>query len=134
MRLSKKSEYACLSMIDLAERFDAGEYVKVMDICGRRKIPRKYLEQILLQLKRGGFLHSSRGAEGGYKLSRPPGKITLAEVIRLMDGALAPVGSVSTYFYEHTPIEQHPPLIGLLKDIRDYIATKLETTTFADMI
>ena len=120
-------------MIDLAEHFDTG-LVKISDISHRKNIPKKFLEQILLTLKRTGYLKSRRGADGGYMLLKPPDSITVAEVIRLMDGALAPVESVSSYFYDHTPIEQDARLIALFKDIRDYISNKLEKTTFSDII
>ena len=63
-----------------------------------------------------------------------PEQISLAEIIRLMDGALAPVESASKYFYENTPIEQHKKLINIFIDIRDYIAEKLENITFGDLI
>jgi len=133
MKLSTKSEYACLALIDLSENYNKG-LVKIEEIAKRKKIPKKYLEQILLLLKRSGYLKSRRGAEGGYKLSKSPDKISIAEIVRLMDGALAPVESVSKYFYEHTPIEQNKKLISLFKEIREYVANKLEKTTFADII
>jgi DNA-binding IscR family transcriptional regulator len=66
-------------------------------------------------------------------LSKHPSKISVAEVVRLMDGALAPVSSVSKYFYEQTPISQNKNLIGLFRDIRDYIADKMESTSFAEL-
>jgi len=133
MKLSTKSEYACLALIDLAENFNK-DLVKIEDISKRKDIPKKYLEQILLLLNHAGYLHSKRGVDGGYKLSKHPGKISIAEIIRLMDGALAPVESVSKYFYEHTAIEKNKRLITIFKNIRDYISNKLEKTTFADLI
>lgn len=133
MKLSTKSEYALLAMIDLAENHNK-EYIKIQDISKRKKIPRKFLEQILLILNRAGFVKSKRGAIGGYILAKDPRKITLAEVVRLMDGALAPVGSVSTYFFEETPIKQNKNLLKVFKEIRDYIAKKMETTTLADLV
>ena len=133
MKLSTKSEYACLAMIDLSENYGKG-LVKIEDIATRKNIPKKYLEQILLLLKRAGYLKSKRGSEGGYELSKRPGEISVAEVVRFMDGPLASVGSVSRYFYEETPIEQSEKLIKLFMDIRDYVARKMETTTFADLI
>lgn len=132
MKLSKKTEYACLALIDLSENY--GEVLKIQDISVRRKIPKKYLEQILLLLKNSGYVESIRGATGGYKLIKQPSQITLAEIIRLIDGPLAPVGSVSKYFYESTPIEQSKKMMGLMKNIRDYISDVMETTTFADLI
>jgi len=133
MKLSTRSEYACLALIDLSENLGK-ELVNVRDIAERKRIPRKYLEQILLALKRAGYLRSRRGADGGYALSRKPGEITLAEIIRLMDGALAPIDSVSEHFFEHTAIEQNPKITELLREIRDYISEKLENTTFKDLI
>jgi len=133
MKLSTRSEYACLALIDLSENYNKG-LVKIEEISKRKKIPKKYLEQILLILKRGGYLRSKRGKSGGYKLAKSPSEISIAEIIRLMDGALAPVESVSKYFYEYTPLEIHKPFIDLMKEIRNYISDKLEKTNFEDII
>ena len=133
MKLSVKSEYACLALIDLAEH-SKNNRIKIEDIAKRNKIPRKYLEQILLSLKNAGHLNSKKGPEGGYKLARSPEKINMAEIIRLMAGALAPVESVSKHFYESTPIEKNKKLIKLFKEIRDYISEKLEKTTLKELI
>ena len=112
----------------------AAEVVRIADIARAKHIPRKYLEQILMSLKRAGYVKSRRGPSGGYLLAKPPEEITLAEIIRLMDGALAPVESVSTYFYERTPISDEQKLLLVFKNIRDYISDTLEQTTFADLI
>lgn len=133
VKLSKKAEYACLALIDLSENY-GDKVLKIQDISVRRKIPKKYLEQILLLLKNSGYLESIRGATGGYKLIKEPSKITLAEIVRLIDGSLAPVGSVSEYFYESTPIEQSKKAMILLKNIRDYISDTMEKTTFEDLV
>ena len=133
MKLSTRSEYACLALVDLSERFDEG-FDKMADVAARKDLPKKYLEQILLILKRSRYVKSRRGTEGGYRLAKPPGEITLAEIVRLMDGALAPVESVSRYFYESTSIEQCGPLLEVMRDIRDYASQKLEETTFADLV
>ena len=109
------------------------EYARSIDIARGKDIPRKYLEQILLILKRGGYVKSARGSSGGYHLARNPQDITLAEIVRLMDGALAPVDSVSKYFYERTPIQNEEKLLDVFREIRDYVADKLEHTTFADI-
>lgn len=132
-KLSTKSEYACLALVDLSKQYDKG-LVKIEEIAKRQHIPKKYLEQILLLLKTSGYLKSKRGAEGGYRLSKAPNKISVAEIVRLMDGALAPVESVSKYFYEPTPISKNKQLIRVFKEIRDYVSKKLESTTFADLI
>ena len=133
MKLSVKSEYACLALIDLAEH-NKLDIIKIDEIAKRKGIPKKFLEQILLSLKNSGFVKSRRGPDGGYLLAKPADRIFLAEIIRLMDGPLAPVESVSVYFYDNSPIEQSPALIAVFKDIRDYIAEKLEHTSFADLV
>ncbi len=88
----------------------------------------------MLALKRAHFLRSSKGQHGGYALAKTPDQISLAEVIRLFDGALAPTESVSENFYESTPIEKEKRLTAVFKDIRDYVSNKLETTTIADVM
>ena len=132
MRISKKCEYACLALIELSRRYE-DSLVQIADIAERNDIPKKFLEQILILLKNAGYIRSYRGARGGYKLSKPPSQITLAEIMRLIDGAIAPVDSASVYFYERTPSEQNRALLGIFRDIRDYAASRLEGTTF-DML
>jgi Rrf2 family transcriptional regulator, cysteine metabolism repressor len=132
MKLTSRSEYALLALLYLA-RQKSETLVSVETIARAQGIPPKYLEQILLMLKRAHYLKSSKGQHGGYCLGKPAEKITLAEVIRLFDGALAPTESVSKYFYEPTPIEKEKKLITLFRGIRDYVSRKLEGTTVADM-
>ncbi len=134
MKLSTKSEYACLALIYLSAKHASGSLCTISDIAVTNGIPKKYLEQILLMLKRNGYVRSHKGSEGGYKLAKEPGLIHLAEIIRCMDGALAPVESVSKYFYEPTPIERNQKMIAIFRDIRDYISNKLESITLADLI
>lgn len=133
VKLTVRTEYACLALIDMAEHYNEG-FIKTNNISERKQIPKKFLETILLNLKTAGYCTSKRGGDGGYMLAKSPDKITLAEIIRLIDGALAPVESVSTFFYRHTPIEKNPKLKKVLKDIRDHIAEKLENITFLDLI
>ena len=85
-------------------------------------------------LKQAGYVRARRGASGGYTLSKPAGKITLAAIIRLMDGALAPTESVSRYFFSHTPLEKEKKMLNVLKEIRDYVSKRLERLTLADLI
>jgi Rrf2 family protein len=133
MKLTSRSEYALLALVYLArQKTDA--LVSVNTIARAQRIPVKYLEQILLALKRAKCLRSSKGQRGGYQLARPADRITLAEVIRLFDGALAPTESVSRYFYEPTPIEKERKLLRVFRDIRDLVAKRLETTSIADML
>jgi len=133
LKLSRKGEYACLALIRLAQLYGM-RLMKIEEIAEDQGIPRKYLEQILLLLKTAGYVRSARGAAGGYRLAKRPDEITLAEVIRLIDGPLAPVESVSKFFYVPTPVERSAKLTGMFREIRDYVADKLERTTFADLI
>lgn len=97
MKLTARSEYALLALVYLNRHDDEG-FVSVETIALAQDIPAKYLEQILLALKRAKYVRSSKGQHGGYRLAKPANKISLAEVIRLFDGALAPTESVSEYF------------------------------------
>jgi Rrf2 family protein len=133
MKLTTKSEYACLALLEMSEHY--GErMLKTEDIAIRRSIPKKYLEQILLMLSKAGYVRSKRGMQGGHGLAKNPRQISVAEIIRLMDGPLAPVGSVSKYYYHNTPIEQSKALVELMTDIRNYTSRVLEKTTFADLV
>ena len=133
MKLTSRSEYALLALVYLA-RHDTEVYLSVDSIAQAQGIPPKFLEQILLALKRAHFLHSIKGQHGGYQLAKLPKQISLAEVIRLFDGALAPTESVSKYFYEPTPLRHGKRLVGLFKDIRDFVSNTLERTTIADVV
>ncbi|MBM3180089.1 MAG: RrF2 family transcriptional regulator [Chloroflexi bacterium] len=133
MKLTARSEYALLALVFLARNESEG-YISVDTIAQAQKIPPKFLEQLMLALKRAHFLRSTKGQHGGYQLAKKPDQITLAEVIRLFDGALAPTESVSENFYESTPIEKEKKLTRVFKDIRDYVSQKLEKTTIADVM
>jgi Rrf2 family transcriptional regulator, cysteine metabolism repressor len=133
VRLTSRSEYALLALVYLARHADEG-YIAVHSVAAAQEIPPKFLEQILLTLKRARYVASLKGQRGGYKLARSPRQITLAEIIRLFDGALAPTESVSKYFYESTPVEKEKRLLRVFKSIRDLISSKLEKTTLADVV
>lgn len=133
MKLTTRSEYALLALVYLA-RNPSDEYISIDTIAKAQGIPPKFLEQLMLALKRAHFLRSTKGQRGGYALAKAPNQISLAEVIRLFDGALAPTESVSTNFYESTPIEKEKSLTAVFKDIRDYVSDKLEKTTIADVM
>ena len=132
MKLTNRSEYALLALIYLARHEPEG-YLSVETIALAQGIPPKFLEQILLALKRARYVRSSKGKYGGYRLARPADKIVLADVIRLFDGALAPTESVSQFFYESTPIEKEESLVRVFKEVRDYVSEKLDHTTIADV-
>ncbi|MBI4242407.1 MAG: Rrf2 family transcriptional regulator [Candidatus Rokubacteria bacterium] len=87
MRLSAKGEYAIRAMLDLALQYEKG-LIPIQEIAERQGIPQRYLEQVLLLLKRAGFLTSKRGSTGGYQLVRPPAEITVGAVLRTIEGSL----------------------------------------------
>jgi Rrf2 family protein len=132
VKLTTRSEYALLALLHLARQGE-GQLVSVERIAQAGGISPPFLEQILLALKRAHLVRSRKGPRGGYALARPAGRIALAEVIRVLDGALAPTESVSRYFYESTPIESERGLVRVFADIRDYVSDKLERTTLADV-
>jgi Rrf2 family transcriptional regulator, cysteine metabolism repressor len=132
MKLTTRSEYGLLALIYLARHQDQG-FISIETIASAQSIPPKFLEQLMLALKRAHFLRSAKGQKGGYQLAKKPNQISLAEVIRLFDGALAPTESVSENFYESTPIEKEKRLSKVFKEIRDHVSNKLEKTTVADV-
>ncbi len=86
MKLSAKTEYACIAMLELARRYEQGEPVRIRDIADEHGIPSRFLVQILLQLKGAGYVASTRGASGGYQLVKAPAKISLGEVMNVIEG------------------------------------------------
>ncbi len=133
MKLTTRSEYGLLALVYLA-RHESEGYISIDTIAKAQSIPPKFLEQLMLALKRAHFVRSTKGQHGGYALAKTPKQISLAEVIRLFDGALAPTESVSENFYETTPIEKERKMSAVFKDIRDYVSDKLERTTIADVM
>lgn len=137
MRLSKRGEYGLRAMINLAnaQKQSPGEMVQIKDISSQEKIPAKYLEQILLALKNAGLLQSRMGIGGGYYLARPPREINLGQIIRVLDGPLAPIRCVSQMAYEPCgcPDERTCGLRMVMGDVRNAIAAILEHTTLEDV-
>lgn len=132
MKLSKKSDYALRAMIYLSMNYKNGA-VQIKEISAKEKIPQKFLENILLTLRKSGILNSKIGLKGGYELARSPDLITLGEVIRALDGAIAPVDCVSKISYKPCSEEVTCVIRGVMMDIRNAITDVLDTMTFADM-
>lgn len=133
MKLTTKSEYSILALIYMA-RHQQKELIKIEEICSQCDIPKKYLELLFTILRQNRYLKTKRGAAGGYTLARPASKIIIAEIIRLMDGALAPTESVSRYFFSHTPLEREKKVMKVFKEIRDYVAARLEGLKLSDLV
>ena len=111
------------------------EVVRIQTISDQQNIPKRFLEQILNDLRAAGILESRRGISGGYRLKLPPDKITLASVIRFIEGPLAPVSCVSEKFYERCtcPDEQLCGIRSVMKEVRDAIVKILDGVTLAQL-
>ena len=135
MKLTVRGEYALRALTHLGLRHSAG-VIQIPVISATENIPKRFLEQILNDLRTGGFVESRRGVAGGYRLAKPPAKIPLAAVIRHIEGALAPIGCVSENYYEkcNCPDEARCALRSVMKEVRDAIAHKLEATTVAALV
>lgn len=138
MKLSKKSEYALRALIELSRNTSPG-MVQRQDIAQRQHIPKEFLEQILLQLRAAGILGSRRGIGGGYFLVRPPHQVTLGQVIRILDGPLAPIGCVSKTAFQKCqdcPYSNTSfcPLQSVMGEVRNAIADILDNYTLMDFI
>lgn len=137
MKLSKKGEYALRSLINLGIAAEVGRsLVQVSELAESEQLPIKFLEQILQALKDAGFVVSARGKFGGYRLAKPMKQITIGQVVRLIDGPLAPIGCVSQSAYTKCtcPDEEHCGLRMLMLDVRNAIAGILDRYTLADVV
>lgn len=134
--LSKKSKYALRALLALARRRDQ-EPVLIAGLAEREGIPKKFLELILLELKNKGILQSKKGKGGGYALARMPEGISVGEVIRALDGPLAPVPCVSHLAYrkcEECEDEATCGIRSLMHDVRDATANILDKESLADIL
>ncbi len=132
--LSKKTQYAFQALMYLAQQ-DNNEPVLIAEISKKKKIPLKFLENILLELKKAGILGSKKGKGGGYFFAKPPKDIQLATVMRLLDGPIALVSCVSLYFYEKCKNcdEKNCGLHDIMTQVRDANLRILEKRTIADI-
>ena len=131
MRITKKGEYALRALVDLALNYRKGMR-QIQDIVRKEDIPEKFLEQILVTLKNAGFIQSKRGIGGGYFLSKSPGEISLGEVIRLIDGPLAPLGCVSDELV-NCPKEITCGIRSVMLDVTNATTEILDRVTIADV-
>lgn len=129
MNISAKTEYACIAVLELAARYDQCKPVRIREIAEANGIPSRFLVQILLQLKSAGIVGSTRGASGGYQLVKPPGEITLADVMSVCDGhCSAPITSVERQSAASRT------LMATWRDVARVQHEMLEATTFAQLV
>ena len=134
MKLSVRGEYALRALLVLGLNYDQ-RVVRIQTISEQQNIPRRFLEQILNDLKSAGVLQSKRGVAGGYRLARHPDQITLAVVVRHIEGALAPVSCVSERFYEKCscPDESRCAIRSVMKEVREAVVKIVERVTIAEL-
>ena len=132
--LSKKSQYAFQALMYLAEK-NKDQPVLIAEISKKKKIPLKFLENILLELKKAGILESKKGKGGGYYFAKNPKDVPLAMIIRLIDGPIALLPCVSLYFYERCRNcdEKHCRLHEVMIQVRDANLKILEKKTISDL-
>lgn len=134
--LTKKTKYAVKALMALARNKD-NHPMLISDIAEREQLPKKFLEAILLELKRNGFLGSKKGAGGGYYLLKKAEEIKMASVIRIIDGPIALLPCVSLNFYERCEECSNEPYCGIrdvMKDVRDATLKILTETSIGDLI
>lgn len=136
MKLSKKSEYGLRALIELTAQYDRA-LVQRQRIATKQRIPIEYLEQILLRLRDAGLIASRRGNRGGYTLIKPPADITLGQVIRILDGPLAPIRCVSKTAYEKCrdcpyAKKAYCPMQDAMREVRNAIAGILDHYSLKD--
>jgi Rrf2 family protein len=137
MNLSKRSEYALRALIDLGIARELGRPIlQVSELAGKEKLPVKFLEQILTQLRGAGYVETKRGKLGGYSLAKSADRIKIGAVIRLLDGPLAPIPCVSRTAYQRCscPDEAHCGLRMLMLDVRNAIARVLDRVTLEQVV
>ena len=134
MRLSLRGEYALRAMLVLGLNYGQ-PVVRIQTISDQQNIPKRFLEQILNDLKSGGLVQSKRGMAGGYRLARSPEQITVASIVRHIEGALAPVSCVSEKFYEKCscPDESRCAIRSVMKEVREAIVSIAERVTVAEL-
>lgn len=137
MQLSKRCEYALRALLDIAVAEQMGkERIALHELSEYEKIPSKFLEQILNQLRKAGYLTSKRGPAGGYKLAKPPAQIFFGEVVRLINGPLAPIRCASPSAYQKCscPSEELCGIHLLMLDLRAAISGVLDMTNLETMV
>lgn len=130
MKLSKKSDYALRALFTLVEHRGEGP-LSIREIAERNDIPRRFLEQIMLDLKSRGWVVSIPGRDGGFELAKDPAEITMGQVVRHFDGVLAPITCVSTSHYEPCSQEGNCRFRRVMLDIRNYVARMMDSATLA---
>lgn len=134
MKLSTRGEYALRALLVLGLHYGNG-VVPIQTIAAQQNIPKRFLEQILNDLRAAGVVQSRRGVTGGYQLARRPERIALSEVLRHVEGMLAPLRCVSENFYERCscPDEARCPIRAVMREARDAVVAVTDRVTVAEL-
>lgn len=133
MKISYKDDYALKVILDLARRYP-DEIVRIEELSQRQDIPRKFLEQILLMLKNGGFVQSKRGPKGGYYLARNPEEIFLGEVVRYMSGSVHPIACIDPAINQHCDFRPRCAFASIWLKVGDRISEVIDPVSFAHLV
>jgi Rrf2 family protein len=133
VKISHRGLYGLKALTHLAEAYDRG-LVKIHEIAEEESIPEKFLEGILVTLKNARLVSSQRGREGGYRLRRPPAEVMLGEVVRSIDGPLAPFGDAVELAYRVKTEPRHAGLFEVFLDVRNAAAAILDHTSLEDLV
>src|SRR5215469_7460494 len=132
MRISKRTDYALRALFTLVDHF-GGAPIPIRELARRNDVPKRFLEQIMLDLKERGWVESVAGIRGGYVLAKTPAKITMGEVVRHFDGILAPIDCVSVAGYKRCSQEPVCRFRRVFFDARNYLSNLMDRSTLADV-
>jgi len=133
MKISYKGDYSLKTLLELALNYNKG-VLSISELAQRGDIPDKFLEQVLLILKKGGFVDSKRGINGGYFLSRPPETITIGEVIRFIEGPVEPITCVGKKNYKECKDFASCVFKDIWEQVNTAISFVIDTVTFAELV
>jgi len=135
MKISLRGEYAVRALTLLGERYGT-EVIRIQDVASKENIPRRFLEQILNDLKTAGFVESRRGVSGGYRLARSPDQISLGEIVRHLEGDIGPVACANDTLQKHCscPDAACCPLRLVMREVRASMVKIFENTSIADLV
>ncbi len=133
MRISYKTDYSLKIILDLSNHYNSG-LVHIGEISERQDIPKKFLEQLLLGLKKGGFVQSKKGPNGGYSLTTEPGNIKLGDIIRFVEGTIYPISCIDPSARQDCEFRARCVFTGIWRDVEAAVSDIIDSFSFADLL
>ncbi|NQU66140.1 MAG: Rrf2 family transcriptional regulator [SAR324 cluster bacterium] len=130
MKITYKTDYSLKIILDLT-RYYPGELVHIADLSQRQDIPKKFLEQLLLELKKGGFVQSKKGPNGGYFLTRDPAQISLGEVVRFVNGPIFPISCIDPDVEQYCSFKAKCAFVGIWRKVERETSKIVDVVSFA---